>query len=102
MTLHHAYVTAMSILFVAIFVVIMHTLARHRQRSGAAAEKRFGGPTGSGQWLWALVPLLILGGVNVALLDVPVKDASPAAQHGAAPGAADAPGTSEAVRHAAR
>ena len=102
MTLHQAYMTAMSILFIAIFVVIMHTLARHRQRSGAAAAKRFGGPTGSGQWLWALVPLLILTGVNVALLDVPEKGASPAALHGAEPSAAETPRTSEAVRHAAR
>ena|GEM_PF-3321363 len=102
MTLHHAYMTAMSILFVAVYVVIIHSLTRHRQRSGAAAAQRFGGPTGSGQWLWALVPLLILAGVDVALLDVPGKNASPTAQRDEAPRTAAAPGTNEAVRHVAR
>lgn len=69
MTLHQAYMTAMSALFVAVFAIILASLARHRRSLGAPAAKRFGGPTGRGQWLWALLPLLILAGVDFALLD---------------------------------
>jgi len=43
------------------------SLIRYRKPNGEPS--RFGGPTGRVQWLWALVPMAILGAVNLALIE---------------------------------
>ncbi len=67
MSLHHSYLIALSALFVVVFTIMIFSLARHRRAGGAAA--RFSGPTGTGQWLWAMVPIAILVSVDLALID---------------------------------
>ena len=67
MSLHHSYLIALSALFVVVFTIMIFSLARHRRAGGAAA--RFSGPTGTGQWLWAMVPIAILLSVDLALID---------------------------------
>ena len=64
--MHHNYMIAISALFLLVFAVMIHSMARHRHTSGQTST-RFAGPTGSSQWIWATIPLLILALVNVAL-----------------------------------
>lgn len=66
--MHHSYMIIISALFAVVFVIILLSMIKHRRASGAG---KFFGPTGGIQWFWALVPLLILGFVNLALIDVP-------------------------------
>ena len=66
MGLHNSYLAAISVLFVLLFAVMLWSLMRHRKPDSAP---RFGGPTGRVQWLWALVPMAILGLVDLALID---------------------------------
>ena len=68
MSLHHSYLIALSALFIVAFAIMIFSLARHR-RAGSAAAARFSGPTGTGQWLWAMVPIAILLSVDLALID---------------------------------
>ena len=76
MTLHHAYLTAMTALFIVVFALIIHSLITHRTASGSPSAQKFGGPTGRGQWLWALVPLAILGAVDFVLIEGPASSLS--------------------------
>lgn len=69
MTLHNAYLIGLTGLFLAVFAIMIASLARHGRKSAAAATKKFGGPAGRGQWLWALVPIAIVAGVDFALID---------------------------------
>lgn len=68
--MHHTYLLALSALFLLVFAVMLHSLIAHRrqQASSDAAARRFYGPTGTVQWLWASVPLAILAAVSIALL----------------------------------
>ena len=67
MTMHNSYLIAVSALFALTFVIMLYSLIRHRKADGATS--RFSGPTGRVQWLWALVPMAILGAINIALID---------------------------------
>ncbi len=69
MTLHNAYLIVLTGLFVTIFAIMILSLARHGRTSAAPSASKFGGPTGRGQWLWALVPIAIVAGVDFALID---------------------------------
>ena len=73
--MHHSYMIALSALFIVVFVIIIYSMIKHRKASGASAGSFFG-PTGGVQWFWALVPLVILGFVNFALIDVADDQAS--------------------------
>ena len=80
MTLHNAYLIVLSGLFVMIFAIMIHSLARHSQTQAAPSARKFGGPAGRGQWLWALVPMAIVAGVDFALVDLPGPHSASAAQ----------------------
>ena len=67
MGIHNSYLIAVSALFALVFAIMLYSLIRHRKPGDA--PRRFRGPTGRVQWLWALVPMVILGVVNVALID---------------------------------
>ena len=73
--MHHSYMIAISALFIVVFVIIIYSMIKHRRSSGSTGG-RFFGPTGGVQWLWALVPLVILAFVNFALIGVPDEHAS--------------------------
>jgi hypothetical protein len=71
--LHTSYMIALSVLFAVVFVIMIGSLIWHRRRClRAAAELSelagLTGTHGAGQWFWALLPLLILAGINVSLL----------------------------------
>lgn len=71
--MHFDYMIALSVLFVLVFAVMLNSMARHRRQHSDATplgptKNRFGGAQGRSQWLWALVPLLILGFVNAELI----------------------------------
>lgn len=66
MELHNSYLIAISVLFVLLFAIMLWSLMRHRRPDGAP---HFGGPTGRVQWLWALVPMLMLALIDLALID---------------------------------
>ncbi len=70
LTLHNAYLIVLTGLFATVFAIMIHSMARHGQTGAAASAKRFGGPTGRGQWLWALVPVAIVAGVEFGLIDL--------------------------------
>jgi cytochrome c oxidase subunit II len=67
MGLHNSYLIVISVLFAMVFAILLYSLIRHRKPD--AHPSRFGGPNGRVQWLWALVPMAILGVVNLALID---------------------------------
>jgi hypothetical protein len=68
-SLHNAYLIALGALFALTFAIMIHSLERHRRAAGAAAQCY--GPRGSVQCLWAMVPIAILGGVDLALIETP-------------------------------
>ena len=64
MNFHNDYLIFVSVLFALIFAVQAETLRRHRRR-GLVVRRG----NGRGQWIWALVPLAIVGAVNFALFE---------------------------------
>jgi cytochrome c oxidase subunit 2 len=67
MSLHNSYMIVISAIFAAVFAIIIHSLIRHRQACARTAAK-FTGTSGARQWVWALVPLAILAGINASLI----------------------------------
>jgi len=59
-----------STLFAVVFVIMILSLVKHRKTCGQLAAK-FSGPTGTVQWLWALVPFAILACIDAALINLP-------------------------------
>lgn len=70
MKMHTSYMIALSALFATVFVVMISSLIRHRRRClrSVAGFSGLTGTHGAGQWFWALLPLLILAGINLSLL----------------------------------
>lgn len=67
MDMHNHSVLVVSAVFALVFAIMLLSLICYRQPDGEPS--RFGGPTGRVQWLWALVPMAILGAVNLALIE---------------------------------
>lgn len=80
MTPHNAYLIVLTGLFVAVFAIMILSLARHGRTSATPSARKFGGPAGRGQWLWALVPIAIVAGVDFALIDLPSLRSASAAK----------------------
>ena len=70
MRMHNSYMIFVSTLFAVVFVIMFFSLVKHRKTYGDLAAK-FSGPTGTVQWLWALVPFGILACIDVALINLP-------------------------------
>jgi heme/copper-type cytochrome/quinol oxidase subunit 2 len=68
--MHNSYMIFVSTLFAVVFVIMIFSLVKHRKACGPLAAK-FSGPTGTVQWLWALVPFVILACIDVALINLP-------------------------------
>jgi heme/copper-type cytochrome/quinol oxidase subunit 2 len=68
--MHTSYMIALSVLFAVVFVIMIGSLIWHRRRClrAAAGFSGLAGTHGAGQWFWALLPLLILAGINLSLL----------------------------------
>ena len=69
LTLHNAYLIVLTGLFVTVFAIMIRSMATHGKTGAAAPARKFGGPAGRGQWLWALVPVAIVAGVEFGLID---------------------------------
>lgn len=68
--MHNSYMIFVSTLFVVVFVIMILSLIQHRKTCSHLAAK-FSGPTGTVQWLWALVPFAILAFIDVTLINLP-------------------------------
>ncbi|WP_245754366.1 cytochrome c oxidase subunit II transmembrane domain-containing protein [Candidatus Accumulibacter aalborgensis] len=65
--LHNDFMLVITALFIVVFGIMIYTMVRHRRRAGYRPTK-FTGPTGTVQWLWAMVPFAILLFVDYALM----------------------------------
>lgn len=70
MRMHNGYMIFVSTLFAVVFLIMIISLVKHRKTCGPQAAK-FSGPTGTVQCLWALVPFVILAGIDMALINLP-------------------------------
>ena len=77
MRMHNSYMIFVSALFAVVFVIMIFSLVKHRRTCGHLAAK-FSGPTGTVQWLWALVPFAILACIDVVLINLPEDHTSSA------------------------
>jgi heme/copper-type cytochrome/quinol oxidase subunit 2 len=68
--MHNSYMIFVSALFAVVFVIMILSLVKHRRTCDHLAAK-FSGPTGTVQWLWALVPFVILACIDAALINLP-------------------------------
>ncbi len=57
-------------IFVAVFAIFIYSIFRHRKSSGAQPAV-FTGPAGKRQWLFALLPFLLLTYIDYFLMGVP-------------------------------
>lgn len=72
MTLHNSYLILLSTLFAVVFAIMIYSLVRHRRAAGESVAQFFG-PNGSVQWLWAVIPIAILVGIDFALIETPAE-----------------------------
>lgn len=70
--IHQQFMIVITVIFVLAFAIMLYSMIKHR-RSDEHRPSRFFGPTGSVQWLWALVPFAILLCVNYALMEIPAE-----------------------------
>lgn len=63
-----------STLFAVVFAIMIYSMVKHRKSQGHQPAK-FTGPTGTVQWLWALVPFAILIFIDYILVGIPAYHA---------------------------
>lgn len=66
---HGYFLAILTVLFVVVFAITIASMARQRKSSGDR-QSRFAGPTGTVQWLWAMVPFAILLFVDYVLVRI--------------------------------
>ena len=71
---HNEFMLIITILFVAVFAIMIYSMIKHRKSVGHRPAK-FTGPTGGLQWLWALVPFAILLFIDFVLMGIPAVHA---------------------------
>ncbi|MCP5268540.1 MAG: cytochrome c oxidase subunit II [Zoogloeaceae bacterium] len=72
--IHNEFMIVITILFVVVFAIMVYSMIKHRKSSGHAPAK-FTGPTGTVQWIWALVPFGILLFIDFVLMGIPAYHA---------------------------
>jgi cytochrome c oxidase subunit 2 len=72
--IHNEFMLVITALFVVVFAIMIYSMVKHRKSSGQVPAK-FTGPTGTVQWLWALVPFAILLFIDFVLMGVPAYHA---------------------------
>lgn len=68
--IHNEFMLIITGLFVVVFAIMIYSMIKHRKRSGHAPAK-FTGPTGTVQWIWALVPFAILLFIDFVIMGIP-------------------------------
>ena len=69
LAIHGAFMAFITVLFVVVFAITIYSLAKHRKAVDDQPNK-FAGPTGTVQWLWAMVPFAILLFVDYVLINI--------------------------------
>jgi cytochrome c oxidase subunit 2 len=72
--IHNHFMIVITVLFVVVFGVMIYSMIKHRKSVGHQPAK-FTGPTGTVQWLWALVPFAILLFIDYVLMGIPAYHA---------------------------
>lgn len=65
--MHGYFMVILTLVFVVVFGITIYSMAKHRKDNDEKPGK-FAGPTGSVQWLWAMVPFAILLFVDYILI----------------------------------
>ena len=72
--IHNEFMIIITVLFVVVFGIMIYSMVKHRKSLGHQPAK-FTGPTGTVQWLWALVPFAILIFIDYILVGIPAYHA---------------------------
>ena len=72
--IHNHFMIVITVLFVVVFGIMIYSMIKHRKSVGHQPAK-FTGPTGTVQWLWALVPFAILLFIDYVLMGIPAYHA---------------------------
>jgi cytochrome c oxidase subunit 2 len=72
--IHNHFMIVITVLFVVVFGIMIYSMIKHRKSIGHQPAK-FTGPTGTVQWLWALVPFAILLFIDYVLMGIPAYHA---------------------------
>jgi cytochrome c oxidase subunit 2 len=72
--IHNHFMIVITILFVVVFGIMIYSMVKHRKSVGHQPA-RFTGPTGTVQWIWALVPFAILLFIDYVLMGIPAYHA---------------------------
>ena len=72
--IHNHFMIVITVLFVTVFGIMIFSMIKHRKSVGHQPA-RFTGPTGTVQWLWALVPFAILLFIDYVLMGIPAYHA---------------------------
>jgi cytochrome c oxidase subunit 2 len=72
--IHNEFMIIITVLFVVVFAIMIYSMVKHRKSLGHQPAK-FTGPTGTVQWLWALVPFAILIFIDYILVGIPAYHA---------------------------
>jgi cytochrome c oxidase subunit 2 len=70
LAIHNEFMLIITVLFVAVFAIMIYSMVKHRKSVGHAPAK-FSGPTGRLQWFWVLVPFGILLFIDFVLMGIP-------------------------------
>jgi len=72
--IHNHFMVVITVLFLVVFGIMVYSMLKHRKSVGHQPA-RFTGPTGTVQWLWALVPFAILLFIDYILMGIPAYHA---------------------------
>ena len=72
--IHNEFMIIITVLFVVVFGIMIYSMIKHRKSLGHQPAK-FTGPTGTVQWIWALVPFAILIFIDYILVGIPAYHA---------------------------
>ena len=74
LNIHNEFMIIIGVLFTAVFAIMIYSMIKHRKSIGHQPAK-FSGPTGTVQWIWALVPFGILLFIDFVLMGIPAYHA---------------------------
>ncbi len=72
--IHNEFMIIIGVLFTVVFAIMIYSMIKHRKSVGHPPAK-FSGPTGTVQWIWALVPFAILLFIDFVLMGIPAYHA---------------------------
>ncbi|HNC21031.1 cytochrome c oxidase subunit II transmembrane domain-containing protein [Accumulibacter sp.] len=67
--IHSYFMIIITVLFIVVLGITIYSMFEHRKSAGQRPAK-FAGPTGTVQWLWAMVPFAILLFIDYILIGI--------------------------------